>query len=537
MDTAFIVLVVALVCTALVAFNFRVKEREARQDAAELRKTNETLASAATGILRLAEQDAAKLTATAQLAATSLLKNAETQAAGALISIQSSERKLRELDTALFGQAEQLASLQSLVVAERNRVEGWQDQYALPLHLLLDGLGEHMGWTEAGVRLKQAREVSKLMVKEKKAILCHWGDEDYKKDAIRLMHEAFDSQVDLAIEKVKGDENVGKVLREIRDIAASLNDYAKRCMRAQITLAYVEARVDEARWGAVAYELRQQERTEQRLTQARIREEEKVAREIERDRKEADKEEELTRRAMLKAQQEALDLEKAQQREYEVKLREMERAMKAAALKDEDERKDNEAAIKAQMEALLREKDRNTEEQRLKYATDNAELLQRLQEAEEKNQRALSMAQQTKRGYVYIISNHGSFGDAILKVGMTRRLDPMDRVWELGDASVPFDFDVHALILTDDAPGLEGRLHRIMAEQRVNKVNLRKEYFRLTIADVRAAVEQAGVKAEWMMTAKALEYKETVALEEAFKLDPAAKQKWLQSTGAGLESE
>ena len=137
------------------------------------------------------------------------------------------------------------------------------------------------------------------------------------------------------------------------------------------------------------------------------------------------------------------------------------------------------------------------------------------------------MAQQTKRGHVYIISNHGSFGEGVLKIGMTRRLDPLDRVWELGDASVPFEFDIHALISSDDAPGLESKLHNEMAVTRINKVNLRKEFFRLTVAEVRSAIDTLGVKAEWTMAAKAQEYRESLALDESFKKDPDARRRWL----------
>jgi hypothetical protein len=90
-----------------------------------------------------------------------------------------------------------------------------------------------------------------------------------------------------------------------------------------------------------------------------------------------------------------------------------------------------------------------------------------------------------RAGYVYIISNIGSFGQNVIKIGMTRRLDPLDRVRELGDASVPFRFDVHAVIFSEDALGLEGSLHAAFADHRVNKVNLRREYFYATPAAVR----------------------------------------------------
>lgn len=95
-----------------------------------------------------------------------------------------------------------------------------------------------------------------------------------------------------------------------------------------------------------------------------------------------------------------------------------------------------------------------------------------------------------RAGYVYVVSNFGSFGEHVVKIGMTRRLEPMDRVRELGDASVPFNFDVHALIFSEDAVGLESCLHKEFAERRVNLVNLRREYFYTTPADVRMALER-----------------------------------------------
>ena len=115
-------------------------------------------------------------------------------------------------------------------------------------------------------------------------------------------------------------------------------------------------------------------------------------------------------------------------------------------------------------------------------------------EAEEKNQRALSMAQQTKRGNVYVISNIGSFGENVYKVGMTRRLEPMDRVRELGDASVPFPFDVHAIIESDDAPALENTLHKALALMQVNKVNPRKEFFRVSLSDIHEIKEKISAQ-------------------------------------------
>ncbi len=148
---------------------------------------------------------------------------------------------------------------------------------------------------------------------------------------------------------------------------------------------------------------------------------------------------------------------------------------------------------------------------------------QKLTEAEAKNQRALSMAQQTRSGHVYIISNLGSFGEDVLKIGMTRRLEPDDRIKELSDASVPFSFDVHAMIRSDDAPALERLLHERFDDLRVNKVNYRKEFFRVPIQRLREFVAEKTLEATFTMTAEAREYRETVAFE---KMTPEEREKY-----------
>ena len=114
-----------------------------------------------------------------------------------------------------------------------------------------------------------------------------------------------------------------------------------------------------------------------------------------------------------------------------------------------------------------------------------------------------------RAGYVYVISNVGAFGERMVKIGMTRRLEPMDRVRELGDASVPFRFDVHALIFSDDAVGLENSLHQEFADRRVNQVNLRREFFYATPGEVRTALERIAGNhlLEYNEIPEALEYR------------------------------
>jgi len=120
-----------------------------------------------------------------------------------------------------------------------------------------------------------------------------------------------------------------------------------------------------------------------------------------------------------------------------------------------------------------------------------------------------------KAGYVYIISNKGSFGEQMFKIGMTRRVNPQDRVDELGSASVPFKFDVHAMIFSDDAVGLENKLHKLLNEQRVNKVNYRKEFFYTTVEDLKERVEEIDPTVEFFTTMLAQEYNQTLAMKES----------------------
>jgi hypothetical protein len=117
-----------------------------------------------------------------------------------------------------------------------------------------------------------------------------------------------------------------------------------------------------------------------------------------------------------------------------------------------------------------------------------------------------------RAGYVYVISNIGAFGEEMVKVGMTRRLDPLDRVRELGDASVPFRYDVHALFFADDAVGIETALHQRLADKRVNLVNPRREFFHATPAEVKALLaELAGDLLHFEDFPEALEYRQSLA--------------------------
>lgn len=127
-------------------------------------------------------------------------------------------------------------------------------------------------------------------------------------------------------------------------------------------------------------------------------------------------------------------------------------------------------------------------------------------------ERALSMAQVTKKGFVYVISNIGSFGKDVYKIGLTRRLNPEDRVRELSGASVPFKFDTHTLIYSDDAPELESFLHQELSKFRVNKVNNRKEFFKTSSENIIAVLNKYGIEYNWVENSEAKEYYETLKM-------------------------
>ena len=147
------------------------------------------------------------------------------------------------------------------------------------------------------------------------------------------------------------------------------------------------------------------------------------------------------------------------------------------------------------------------------HSAEIEDLRARLAEAEAK-ERAISQAQLTKAGFVYVISNIGSFGEGIFKVGMTRRLEPLDRVRELGDASVPFPFDVHMMISCQNAPELENALHRVLVRQQVNKTNPRKEFFRTDIETIVRIVKENHGEVEYVADAEALQYHQSESMSD-----------------------
>ena len=278
--------------------------------------------------------------------------------------------------------------------------------------------------------------------------------------AVKLTVRAFNGECDSIISKVKWNnyntmrERIIKSFEVINKLNAS--------NKVEITPFYRDLKLEELRLTHEYHQKTYEEKEEQRAIREQMREEEKAQKELEKAQQDAEKEEIQYQKALQKVHEQ---LSKAKEEEM--------------------------GALNAQIEELNR----------------------KLTEAETKKERALSMAQQTRSGHVYVISNIGSFGENIYKIGMTRRLEPLDRVRELGDASVPFLFDVHAMIYSKDAPKLEKNLHSIFNDARVNMVNGRKEFFNVSLDAVEQEVQKLGEKIEFTKIAEAREYRESITMK------------------------
>ena len=204
-----------------------------------------------------------------------------------------------------------------------------------------------------------------------------------------------------------------------------------------------------------------------------------------------------------KEQQKAI---KEQMLEEEKVLREIERQKKQI---EKDQTQFNNEVNKLMQ---YMQKTENDVEKQL-YADKIKELEEKLKALEAEKETVIQREQNAKAGFVYVISNIGSFGDDVYKIGMTRRLEPMDRIKELSSASVPFEFDVHAMIFSDDAPSLEASLHQHFKKNSVNKINFRKEFFRVSLDEVEKYVkENFNNTVEFTKTALATEYRQSLEI-------------------------
>lgn len=282
------------------------------------------------------------------------------------------------------------------------------------------------------------------------------------KDMQKLLLRAFNSECDEIISKVKYNNYDASVKKMER----SFNAIAKLgvTMSISITSIYYDLKIQELRL-ALEYQIqKQREKEEKAELRAQQREEARLQKEIKEQRKNIDK-----------------------------------------------ERKHYEQALSNINKQISSSSDENIEELNKK----KEEIIQSLSDIDTKIKDIDYREANQKAGYVYIISNIGSFGEGIYKIGMTRRLNPQERVDELGDASVPFKFDVHAMIFSEDAPALEAKLHRAFEDRKLNLVNQRREFFKVSLEEIKEVVKNNFDKTvEFIEVPDADQYRISLKLRE-----------------------
>ena len=207
--------------------------------------------------------------------------------------------------------------------------------------------------------------------------------------------------------------------------------------------------------------------------------------------------------------------EAARQEQMELRAKMREEAEEQKRLKEQQEQMEKEEyKYNAEIENIRDQINTSVDEEKNQLLLEKIKILEaQLKELAEKKEEIVNL-QNGKAGYVYIISNLGSFGDNVFKIGMTRRLNPQERIDELGSASVPFKFDVHSFIFSEDAVQLESNLHSALDSKRLNKVNLRKEFFKISIEELEKMVEKFDPAAEFSRTMRAEQYYQSLSLLE-----------------------
>ena len=206
--------------------------------------------------------------------------------------------------------------------------------------------------------------------------------------------------------------------------------------------------------------------------------------------------------------------ERLQQKAIREQMVEEEKARREIE-KEKEKLTKEENQFKKEIDKLMKYMQNTQDVEKQLYISQIEELQKKLADVQKSKEDVLHKEQNTRAGFVYVISNIGSFGENVYKIGMTRRLEPMDRISELSSASVPFEFDVHAMIFSDDAPALEAILHSTFADKRVNLVNTRKEFFRVSLDEIEAVVKKNyNATVTFTKTAEAYQYRESQRLRE-----------------------
>ena len=312
-------------------------------------------------------------------------------------------------------------------------------------------------------KLEELYYEQKKKIKDNSALICKAPNQSDRlvkkliKNLSKLALNYFNNECRVIINKVKWN-NANQMIERIYKIYENVNEILEFPAEMEITKEYRDLKIKELQL-TYEYELKKKDEKEREaLFRETMKEEEKRRKEIE---------------------------EAKRQTEFETNL--YEKALKEIELKLQTAH----------------------ETEKIRFEEEIEELKKKLEQCKE-NERKISEAEKgVKNGHIYVISNIGSFGKDIYKIGMTRRLEPEERVDELGNASVPFKFDIHAMIKSDNAPELEYRLHKAFENKRVNRVNLRKEFFNVSLDEIAQEVHKYNANIMFVKEPEALEFRES----------------------------
>lgn len=390
--------------------------------------------------------------------------------------ISSSRDELSRVEENLHSRQEELNDTMEELRKAKGQLVETNEEVLMQSFGLYTPRYSFMNADEYKARLLEIRAEQKDMVKNKTAVSgnTNWTVNNSESkgrkmvsDMQKLLLRAFNSECDDVIEHVKYNniEASEKRITSSRDAISKLGSI----MDVSVQPKYYRLKIEELHLAFEYAQKKQQEKEEQKEARARMREEAKLAKEIEEERKKLEKE----------------------QQHYQNALQRINAQLEAASEADRAAIEEKKAELVAQLNKIDKE-----------FAD---------VDYREANQRA---------GYVYVISNIGAFGENVYKIGMTRRLDPQDRVDELSDASVPFNFDVHAMIFSNDAPKLEAALHNAFADRKLNFVNQRREFFNVTLDEIKQVVRENYDKSvEFVELAPAEQYRESLKLKAVAKKD------------------
>jgi len=391
-----------------------------------------------------------------------------------------------------------IAEKEDYAFALKRLIEGYSNEFIIPEITILDELAEDYGYTEAAKSLKDIKGEARKMIRTQTAAIATAPMTVQKESAQRFILEAFNGKVEEAIQDIK-NENYGVLSQQIKDCFKAINEDGA-VFGVHISKEYLDNRLAELKAGMIVYQIRLKDREEQQQLKEIEREEAQARREEERRRKEQER------------------------KENELKELEIE---KAAAV--ERAKREWEQANDADKEHLRKKLERTQLE--LEVAHDKTAELQKEIEGQP------TIAQLKSSGHVYIITNYGSFGEDVVKIGMTRR-QVEDRVYELGDASVPFTFDIEGTLYHhEDALELEAQIHDMLIHKKLNRLNPRKEFFKITISELKQICKENSLDVKWTISSEAKEWKEKKPKREwernqelvrQHEQDPKLYEMWLE---------